>query len=45
MASKQWYKEEANLRFGVKEEGVLEIKYHNPRKRNAFSSDTQLKLI
>lgn len=40
-----WYKEESFCRYGIKSDGVMEIKFHNPKKRNAFSADTQRVMI
>lgn len=40
----QDFKEECNLRYGVPQEGLLEIKFNNPRRKNAFGMETQVKL-
>jgi enoyl-CoA hydratase/carnithine racemase len=38
------FKEEDQLLYGIHEkEGILEIKIHNPKKKNAFAGNTQMK--
>eukprot|EP00347_Sterkiella_histriomuscorum_P009199 403342146 len=38
------FKEECSLLHGIHPNGIYEIKYHNPKKRNAFGIDTQYKI-
>jgi len=38
------FKEENNILYGIHPEGILEIKFHNPKKKNAWSKDTQAKM-
>ena len=38
------YKIQDNLAFGQRVPGLLEIKYHNPKIRNAINADSQLRM-
>lgn len=37
--------EEAYLIYGMRTEGLLEIKFHYPKRKNAWTAETNLKLI
>lgn len=39
------FTEDSNLLYGVHPEGIMEIKSHNPKKRNAWTKETQAKMV
>ncbi len=43
--SRLGFQEQAGLLYGLHPNGVLEIKFNNPRIRNAFGMETQLKIV